>query len=101
MDYGTLSIEDREKKDEELRQIKAYQISITRSSKKVEYDPSLNKARLSVLKAIDRALEKISNKCTSPISSHLNATIKTGYECAYNPVLTDASHWILHPNEIV
>jgi len=100
MNYGTLSIEDRQKKDEELRKIKAYQISITRSSKKGEYDPSLNKARLSVLKATDRALKKISNNCTSPISSHLNAAINTGYKCAYNPVLTDTSHWILHPNEI-
>ena len=63
-------------------------------------DPNQNKARISVYKALNMALNKIHEFFDSAISRHLNGTIKTGYQCVYNPPDFDKPSWILHPNQL-
>lgn len=98
---NSLSIDEEENKQEELQKLEKY-LNDNRWDQKgvTDPDPSVNKARLNVLKAINRALGEISEKSTSSFSNHLNNEIKKGNKISYNPPLDNEPFWILHSEDL-
>jgi len=96
IDLGSLSTDEWIEKEDQLKKLEKY----LQERPVQDIDPNVKKARVSIYKAINTALNKIQEESTFPISSHLNNTIKTGYKCIYNPPDHDKPAWILDPKDL-